>query len=259
MFDHTKAKLGKKAPKIDSRTLRLAKYLTAVPPPPASCDWTKGVTEWGMMLNDALGDCTCAAIGHGIQVANLNGDVEVTPQDAVILALYEGACGYVPSDPSTDQGGVIVDVLNFARKWHAGTEHAHHHQRKFRLLAYADPDPGDVEHVKQAVALFGTVDIGLQLPITAQNQVGGVWDVVGNPQTDPNSQPGSWGGHSVIVCAYDADGLTCITWGQNQRMTWKFWSAYVDESHAVLFHSWLNRFNPDMWAAIEKDIALVAG
>src|SRR5580658_8869232 len=64
MFDHTKAKLGKKAPKIDSRTLRLAKYLTAVPPPPASCDWTKGVTEWGMMLNDALGDCTCAAIGH---------------------------------------------------------------------------------------------------------------------------------------------------------------------------------------------------
>lgn len=259
MLNPTSVKLGKKEAKIDSRTLSLARYLTpSVPPPPPSCDWTKGVTSWGMMLNDSLGDCTCAAIGHGIQVANLNGDVEVTPHDEMILALYEASCGYDPNNPSSDQGGFILDVLNFSRKWHPGTQ-AHHHKRKFRLLAYTDPNPGDVLHIKQAIWHFGVVDIGIMLPLTAQRQVGRVWDVVGNPRIDRDSQPGSWGGHSVIVCGYDSEGLICITWGAIQRMTWSFWKTYVDEAHALLFHSWLNRFPPEMWKALERDLALVAG
>jgi len=36
----------------------------------ATCcrDWTKGITEWGMMMNDTLGDCTIAGVGHAVQV-----------------------------------------------------------------------------------------------------------------------------------------------------------------------------------------------
>lgn len=252
-------KLGKKAPKVDSRTLKLAKYTAALPPPAPSCDWTKGVQNWGGMLNDNLGDCTCAAIGHGIQVTSLNGDGEMTPPDSYVLSLYEKSCGYNPNDPSTDQGGVIIDVLNFVRSHKIG-DHVPGHTHKFQLYAYADTNPKDVAHIKQAIQIFGVVDIGLALPNSAQSQVGKVWDVVGNPNTDANSQPGSWGGHSVIVCAYDETTLTCITWGALQKMTWKFWETYVDESHALLFHAWVEKFGaqfPEMKAQLEQDLALV--
>jgi hypothetical protein len=253
-------KLGKQAPKIDNRTLRLARYLAALPLPPPSCNWAKGVQSWGMMGNDQLGDCTCAAVGHGIQVTSLNSpEGEITPPDPLILSLYENSCGYVPGDPSTDQGGFIIDVLNYVRKHSLGNEKQHHH-RKFKLYAYADPDPGNRTHIMQAVATFGVVDIGLGLPVTAQSQVGSLWDVVGNPQTDPNSQPGSWGGHSVVIAGYTPETLTCITWGTLQEMSWNFWATYVDEAHALLYHAWLEQFGaqfPEALAQLEADLLQV--
>lgn len=232
-FDPKSVKLGKKPPRLDSRTLRLAKYFKPeLPGAPASIDWTQGVTDWGMMLNDNLGDCTCAAVGHAIQVwsANVVGFPMQTVTDATVLKLYEDSCGYNPADPNTDQGGFEIDVLNFWRK---------NPQETHRLLAYADPDPGNVDHIKTSIALFGGVYIGINLPLTAQQQVGGVWAVTGDPKHDPWAMPGSWGGHAVYVCAYDAEHLTCITWGKQQKMTWDWWKTYCDEAHTLLGGWWI--------------------
>jgi len=229
--------LGKLPAKYDRRRLRLKDYLPKVTPPP-SANWYKGVTEFGAMLNNSLGDCTCAAVGHAEQVVTLNIPFgEIVPSDQSIENLYEGSCGYVPGDPSTDNGGYIPDVLNYVRKYKWFT---HKHPP---LYAYCDTEPGDVDHIKQGIATFSVVDIGLQLPITAQNQVGSLWTVVGNPN-DPSSDayPGSWGGHSVVVSAYDANTLTCVTWGGLQAMDWNFWQTYVDESHCLLLRLWLQHF-----------------
>lgn len=228
--------LGKKAPRIDPRTLQLARYLTsALPAPPTSVDNSHGITRWGMMLNDQLGDCTIAGCGHAVQAWTAATSTELTLPDSVILSYYETWDGYVLGDPSTDQGGVEIEVLNNWRKYGFG-------YRKNRagadlLYAYADPDPNNVTHVKQSVNLFGGLYIGLALPISAQDQT--IWDVVGNPNTDPNSQPGSWGGHCVWVLGYDSNYLTCVTWGGLLKMTWAFWEAYCDESHTLLSHDWV--------------------
>jgi hypothetical protein len=263
MFDHTKVKLGKRAPKIDPRTLRLAKYLSpsTLPAPAASVNWYKGVTSFGEMLNSTLGDCTCAAIGHAVQVATLNNQYigEITPTDALILSLYEKSCGYNPRDPNSDQGGVIVDVLNYVRQ-NPPWQHNQHRRHPLELYAYADPDSRDINHVKLAIQWFATVNIGLQLPVTAQAQTGngGTWDVVGNVWNDANSQPGSWGGHSVIVSAYDDVGPTCITWGMLQKMTWKFFLAYTDESHALLFRAFAQQYEASLGGALGKMLADLA-
>jgi hypothetical protein len=268
MIDVTKVKLGKRAPKVDSRTLAFAKYTTLLPAPPSSCDFTQGKTAWGMMDNDALGDCVCAMCGHGVQIASLNSiEGEITPPDQIILSLYEKACGYVPGQPSTDQGCNIIDTLNYVRqnapwlkKKRFGKGEGHKHP--YQLVAYADPNPNNLIHIQQAIFTFQTLGIGLQMPITAQAQTGpsSVWDVVGNPQSDPNSQPGSWGGHAVIICAYDATTLTCITWGALQRMTYRFFSSYCDEAHALLYRAraiQLGAQFPAMLAQLEADLALV--
>jgi hypothetical protein len=227
MADHSKMKLGRKAIKTDSRTMLLGDYLTpALPPPPPSADWSNGIVSWGMMLNDQLGDCTIAGCGHAVQVWTANLGNEVTVPDATIEKYYEQWDGYEPGDPSTDNGGVELDVLNDWKK----QNFAGH-----KLTAFADPKPVNLTEVRQSIALFGGVYIGLSLPVTAQNQ--DVWDLV--PDAGSDAAPGSWGGHCVFVPAYDANGFTCITWGAPKKMTLAFWIAYCDEAHTLLSQDWL--------------------
>jgi len=254
--------LGKQPPVVDPRSLRMSKYSAALPPPPVSVDWTRGITSYGSMLNNDLGDCTCAAIGHAVQIASLNSPQgEITPSDNLILNLYEGACGYVNGDPNTDNGGIVAYVLNYVLKHNLASAKKHRHVHAAAALhAYAYINPGDIILIKQALATFGIVDIGLALPNTCQAQIGGLWSVVGNPQTDPDSMVGSWGGHSTATVAYDAESITVITWGALQRMTWEFWAVYVDEGYAMLFKSWLAWFGqkyPEALAAMEADLSLI--
>jgi hypothetical protein len=220
-------KLGRKAIKTDSRNLMLRDYLTpGLPPPPPTADWTKGITAWGMMLNDTLGDCTIAGCGHAVQVWTANTGAETTLPDATIQDYYQWWDGYNPGDPSTDNGGVELDVLN---RWRQGLFAGH------ALTAFADPRPANLTEVQQSIALFGGVYIGLSLPMTAQTQ--DLWDVA--PDGGDDAEPGSWGGHCVFVPKYDERGFTCITWGQPKTMTLAFWNKYCDEAHTLLSPDWL--------------------
>jgi len=230
VFKAPSLKLGRKAVKRDSRTLAVGNYLTAaLPPPPVSINWTGGVTSFGQMLNDKLGCCTISGGAHAIQTLTLAATGKmVTVDDAAILSLFEKWDGYDPTNSASDNGGIELDVLN---SWHKNTFAGH------ALDAFADPDVTNVTEVKQSIALFGGLYIGLDLPKSAQAQVGGLWDV--EPwyrfgPLDPSWKPGSWGGHCVWICGYDATGLTCITWGALQQMSWGFWKRYVDEAHALL-------------------------
>ena len=87
--------LGKQDPKHDRRTLQLATYGSKLAAPPDAVDWTKRASDdFGQMLNDQLGDCTCAAIAHIIQCWTAANGKEITLPDSAVLALYKAACGY---------------------------------------------------------------------------------------------------------------------------------------------------------------------
>src|ERR1035437_5805232 len=153
-------KFGKNAFRFDSRTLRMTDYVSTTYTPPPFASFTCGLTVWGMMLNDTLGDCTIAGLGHAEQVWTKG---KTTVSDSVILAAYEQWCGYNPAIPSTDQGGIELDVLN-SMKAHTLGGHV--------LEGYCDPQPQNLAHVMHAIAEFGGVYIGLQVPNSAitQNQ-----------------------------------------------------------------------------------------
>jgi hypothetical protein len=142
------------------------------------------------------------------------------------LSYYEEWDGYRPNDPTSDQGGIELDVLNDWKKGgFAGNA----------LLAFADPKPHNLAEIHQSIFLYGGVYIGLALPVTAQNQ--DVWDVV--PHGGADAEPGSWGGHCVFVPKYDQHGFTCITWGALKTMTLAFWKKYCDEAHTLLAQNWV--------------------
>ncbi len=179
----------------------LAKYTAALPPAPVSVDWSGGIKAWGVMRNDMLGDCTCAAVGHAIQTWTKNAGVEKTIPDSAVVGLYSAVSGYTPANPASDQGAVETDVLTYWLK---------HRVDGHPLDGFVALQPKDIRDVKDAIWLFGGVYTGLALPVSAQAQ--DVW-VVPPQGLVGDGAAGSWGGHAVYVVAYDSRGLTCITWG----------------------------------------------
>ena len=215
-------KLGKLPVRMDVRTLRLRKYVdpTKLPAPPGRLDLTEHVAEWPMYANDRIGDCTTAAAAHMIEAwtaAAVGQAIEITERS--VLTAFD-AVKIV--DPQTgEEGAIELDVLRYWRKSGIG---------RHRIGAFAAVPIHDPLLVRTGTWLFGGLYIGLSLPVTAQTQ--DVWDWTGSLSGD--AKPGTWGGHAVDVVRYDSDGLTVVTWGRLQVMTWAFWDRYCDEAYAIV-------------------------
>lgn len=257
----TKRQLGKRAPRLDGRTLKLAKYLTpSLPTPPLKAGYIDKVQTWPMYLNDELGDCVIAAAGHMIEQwtafsSATSSPVLVTNKD--ILKGYEAVGGYVPGNPDTDNGCDMLTALKYWRRTGFGGH---------KVSAFVSVDYTNQKEVEQAIYLFGNVYIGLALPLTAQNPVTtepsglSCWQMTAEG-TNGDASPGSWGGHCVPIVGYSSDpaghpGVALVTWGEQYAMTWKFANTYVDEMWAVLSPDWFesngdapNGFNLDQLKA----------
>ena len=223
-------KLGKLPKRHDPRTINLKDYIPAgAPPIPPSVEyWQKRLSsDWKMMTNDVLGSCTIAAAGHLTMLWTTYSDEEFIPSDAQVIADYSAITGYTPNDPSTDQGAVELDVLNYWRK--PG-------MMGRAIEGYAAVDLSNQEQVNQAIFLFGGIYTGFSVPASAMDQfnAGRPWDVVSN-------DGGSVGGHAVPVVGYDATYLYAITWGAVQKLTWAFWNQYFDEAYSIISPYWLNK------------------
>lgn len=222
--------LGKQAPRHDKRTFQLAKYLVPgqLPNIPNATSWSsKCDPSFGMMMNDVLGCCTIATAAHMIQVWTANVGSEVTIPDQDIVTAYEGGTSYSPADPTSDRGGVELDILNYWRQTGIGG-----HQ----IEGYVAVETKNWNHLKAGVYLFGGLYTGFALPKTAQDQE--VWSVVGSAPSE-ESDPGTWGGHAVPIVAYDDNFLWCVTWGALKRMTRRFADKYMDEAYAVFSPDWM--------------------
>jgi hypothetical protein len=152
------------------------------------------------------------------------------------------------TDPfSGEEGAYELDVLRYWRKTGIGGH---------RIGAYARVTVYDQRLVHTAAWLFGGLYIGLQLPLSAQTQP--VWDWTGS-LVGP-ARPGSWGGHAVDVVRYDRNGVTVVTWGRLQEVTWSFWARYCDEVYCLISDDFLTKGkapNGFDLAALEADLALV--
>lgn len=253
-YQHTDGRvlvLGKAAAVRKPSDLQFKDYLAKdIAPAPPALSWYGTVSSWTMMANDSLGCCTIASKGHDLQVASMNTTGMITMTDQQVIQYYSAWDGYVPGDPNTDNGGIISDVL---QKWHA------HRMIGHRLFAYTYIDPTNKDHITKAIELFGVTDIGLQLPITAQSQIGGTWDVT---STTGNGAAGSWGGHDVTAAAYNEIGPIYITWGALQQATWNFHFTYSDETWSLIMGMTLanrpNGFTGFSLQQLISDQALVA-
>src|SRR5215469_15757722 len=230
-------KLGRLHRTYDSRVPHLSALIAGQPlsPPPPAVDYTKGMpANLGMMLNDTLGDCTCAAVYHALQVwsFNANGQMDTEP-DTDVEKLYVLACGYNPRVPGEGPGGNEQHVLTYLLQSGApiGPSGAGRH----KISAFVEVDPRNLDDVKRTINECGLAYIGFNVPQSLMphgQPPPAVWEY------DPK-HASSVGGHAVILAGYDGNGARVISWGQYYTMTWEFFAHFVDEVYAIADGDWI--------------------
>jgi hypothetical protein len=215
-------KFGKLAPRLDDRTLKMAKYTKLLAPPPVAFDnlltvkGKLGINNPQVLFpmdgNDRLGDCTIAGIAHATTVYNgLIGSQKIPLAENVIKY-------YFKITHCKDTGCNELDVL---RRWKKkGFEGE-------KPIAYGSIDPKNHMLVKQCIQLFGGVYLGFEVQEDCMKD----FDAK-KPWTPGPILP--YEGHAVYATSYDQDYITLLTWGDTQKGTWDWWDECVDEAYAIL-------------------------
>jgi hypothetical protein len=237
-----KYKLGKNPLPEDSTDLKLGSYLdTSVLPELPDGDFTiadlVAPEEWGMLLNDKLGDCAPAGISHAQKALARVGDHDHQFTDASVQRGYELMGHYVPGQPATDQG---CDLRTCAKVWQkhgiptqvpqdrddlheSAEEIAPGEYLEFiRCGIYLWLEPGNVQEQWYATYVLKNAINGYDLPanwMEAFDAGDYVWDY------DPSSK--SLGGHCVPAFGRVADGTDGVSWGHRLSIT----GAAIQNNH----------------------------
>lgn len=228
-------KLGRKPAMFSARHMRASMRLSQVlssmtAPPPVSYDWSGAAMlathgDMKMFLNDELGDCVPADTCHALMVRTAAVGAMLRPTNADALKMYEVVGGYVPGNPSTDngcnEGEMCAYMMNHGLLGH-------------KSVATAPVVAGQltnslIDNVKWAVELFGPIRLGVNLPASAETQFDArkPWTTSGNLSIV--------GGHDVLLTRYNANFAYVMTWGQLWPATWQWLEMFVEEAHMELF------------------------
>jgi hypothetical protein len=189
-----------------------------------------------MLANDRAGDCVEAGAYHETMLWNAERGKTIAVTDEVVIETYSKLTGYDPSqtDPNTGQnptdlGTVVSDMAEYRRT--TGITDAQGGVHK--IGAYLSVNKGDLTLLGAAMYLFSAVGIGIELPVSAQEQFR-----AGQPWTVTDSQ--IEGGHYVPGVGRDGAGnIVVVTWGAIQQMTPAFYQRYNDETLVYLSEEFL--------------------
>ncbi len=247
--DHTAMKLGRIRPSAEqkARAVCLATYLTKpLPPAPLELHHANGapIAMWG---NDRYGDCTFAGIAnHKAILSKLYGLPCSVTADEVIAA-------YLAFTGGVDEGAIEQDVLNRGQR----DGYALGDPTVDRILGWAKVDLHDVALCRSAIALFGSLYLGVELPTVAQRQQ--VWDTGAFGYHGGDYAPGSWGGHCLLQSGWDRHGMVdLVTWGEVKEATPRWISHYAEEGYVLLLDDIAQAHGVDVQALLADVAALRA-
>jgi hypothetical protein len=225
-------RLGK-TPARNAVVLRFGAYFksAALPAPPLRFGLPElnpaVIPRWGMLANDQVGDCVIASAAHGEMVTRgLAGLPAVVFDDATSIADYSAIGGYIAGDAATDNGLDLQTAAAYRQR--AGIVDAAGNRHKIDI--YAAVRAGDLDELALAVFLFGSADIGVQLPNSADDQF---------EQQAPfrvlTNDGGIAGGHCICIVGRNSAGnYLGVTWGQLVAIEPAWLSKYMDEGIAYV-------------------------
>jgi hypothetical protein len=227
-------KMGRAPVKFHPKTLKLSRFLTPLPAPAAKVyrEYKTPPQAMQMLGNDRYGNCTCAAVANKLICDTAHTGTVVIPTEAETLALYSAVTGFDPSDPSTDNGAAMTDVLSYLQSTGFSVG-----GKVYKILAWARVDFTNLEHRRLGCQMFDGTYVGVNLPASAQSQF--IEGTQCNWELDPNSPIA--GGHAIFRPGYGAEGDDYVTWANWYVKASAAWSAaYVEEEYVLITEEWFD-------------------
>jgi len=175
-----------------------------------------------MLGNDQYGDCVAVTWANmrRLITAELTSN-EYYPTMSQVISLYKTQN---PNFPTQDDGMDIQTCLEYLHKT-GGPDGV-------KIVAFARVNFSDLEEVRAALAIFGSLWLGINVQKANMNQFnqGQPWDYVSGSAND--------GGHSIIGGGYTSiasNDVRFITWAEEAGFTDNFWNKQVEEAWAVIW------------------------
>jgi hypothetical protein len=242
-----KYSFGKLPVKHDNRTLMFANYVTGeLPKAPESVDKLAEVYRklkitnpkylFPMDGNDAEGCCSIAGLVHAKTIQHgLIYDKNIL-SERFVHELYRQLSG------GEDTGLYLLNVLNYWRTHEVDGE---------KIYAYAKVDHKNIDEVRSALHLFGTLYLGFNVQRNA------IKDFEAKKVWTKGKLTGS--GHCVVLGAADDKGGKVLTWGDVQEFDWSWWECCVDECYVVLPpQAKFKAFSGFDFEQLQKDLLIIA-
>ena len=192
-----------------------------------------GVDDDFMFGNDEYGCCVKSAFAHQTLT------FEKFEQGTLIdIARQEVIDEYLRESGGADSGLYLTLAMKDWRNHGLGFG-----DKTYTIYSYAGVEPKDHVAVKYSIYLLRGVVFGMQVWETDIEQFRNnePWHLTGN-------NGDLLGGHGVYGFSYmdahhdcphcstgwDENGLTCMTWGEEQSMDWDFWDTRVNQVFAVV-------------------------
>lgn len=175
-------------------------------------------TPWGMLGNDAKGDCGVAGLAHGqMAVASALGLGDFAPLTADQVIQY-----YLAYTKGADQGVVLGQFLPYVQAQPQGM---------FGELvdAVAPVRVSDLKTLHFVIDAYDFAYVGITVTEGMQEAFadGGPWtlETLASPVA---------GGHCIILAGYDSRALYGVTWGGVVEIPVATWHYIGDEAWAVI-------------------------
>lgn len=208
--------------------LNVANFRTAVKKDgaPATGDVSQGVTAWGMLGNDAEGDCVPAATEHNrISKGLYTGDTAPTTEKT--LTLYHRFGASQGEGPDADEGCDIGTWLLWTYDEFEKAKAAGDDIEEFAFAEVTDLSQGSLN--AEMLTAKGII-LGVSLTDDAQQLFpNSPWTVANGEQPDPEE------GHGILQVKYDdaTKMAVCVSWGDLQQMTYDWVEACTEEAWII--------------------------
>lgn len=211
-------KLGKLPARPGAVKLKFSTFADTVKlaDPPQTFGHEKLIPQWGMFLNDRIGDCAIAGAIHETMLWNAEASAPVqwnqtlTAHNSAAVN-YAAVTGYepgpeienpnAPANP-TDQGTDVASLCEYRKK----TGLIDGGGKRHKIGAFVALDPGDFNQLWYATYYFDGVGIGVKFPEQWETAFanGEPWDAL--------KSPNYVGGHYITAVCWDQVPQP-VTWG----------------------------------------------
>lgn len=219
---------GRRPPK-NAPALKFRSILTsAAPSYPPEVDYLGKLSGWQMLGNDKVGDCNAVTWANMRRLVTATLATENYPTQDQVWQFYKTQNpGFDPNGSQDTDGPGSQDDQGMDIQTGLEYLHANGGPDGVKAVAFAKVDHTNLDEVKAALAIFGSLWLGIMVLAANQEEFseGRAWTDVAGSSIES--------GHAILGGGYTARDIKFITWAKETEFARSFWNGEVQGTQLV--------------------------